>query len=330
MKFELLSFILPFLLLPFTFLLADSIIDSVYSVPQLDGSILYSPDNNPVSMNNFTYCTSVGDLGVPLAPGPEPNSCNRSFLSFELPEIPKDYDIDSVLIRLYQFESFCNGSSIGGVGFPEWNIPGGDTVKCLMSHIDYGFELDYDDWEKGDIGNPYTYTHNVGTITDSGIEGHRWLNVTDCIWLDYALNRTLSQYRIAFEVNTDGDSLRDAVGFTTYESDLDFYQPKLFIYLSSEVNVQEEEFIEPRYKLDVYPNPFNPETTIYYELTDNSKVMVKIYNVKGQLIDTLVNHYQEAGQHSVSWNAVNQSSGIYFYKLHTGAQTATGKCLLLK
>ena len=109
MKFKLLSFILPFLLLPFTFLLADSIIDSVYSVPQLDGSILYSPDNNPVSMNNFTYCTSVGDLGVPLAPGPEPNSCNRSFLSFELPEIPKDYDIDSVLIRLYQFESFCNG-----------------------------------------------------------------------------------------------------------------------------------------------------------------------------------------------------------------------------
>ncbi|MDO9576769.1 MAG: hypothetical protein Q7J16_02680 [Candidatus Cloacimonadales bacterium] len=66
-------------------------------------------------------------------------------MSFELPIIPENYDIDSVLIRLYQFQSFCNGSEIGGVGFPEWNIPGGDTVKCIMSHIDYGFELDYDD-----------------------------------------------------------------------------------------------------------------------------------------------------------------------------------------
>ncbi len=79
-----------------------------------------------------------------------------------------------------------------------------------------------------------------------------------------------------------------------------------------------------------YPNPFNPVTTINYDLVQNTNVLLQVFNLKGQLIETLVNQHQDAGQYSVAWNAVNQSSGIYFYKLQAGAQTATGKCLLLK
>jgi len=307
---------------------ADSIIDSVYSVPELDGRILYSPENNPISINNFTYSMSVGDIGVPLAPGPPANSCNRSYISFELPQILENYDIDSVLIRLYQFESFCNGSELGGVGFPEWNINGGDTVKCILSHIDYGFELDFNDWEKGDVGNPNTFTHNAGTITNSGIDGYRFHNVTGQVLLDYYLNRSLSQYRIAFEVNTDGDSLRDAVGFTTFESNVEFCRPKLYFFLSNSVGT--DVLILSKVTIQNYPNPFNPETTIKYEIHTKSNVQLQVFNLKGQLIQNLVNENQVAGSYSVTWNASNQSSGVYVYKLTTRAQIIIGKCLLLR
>lgn len=64
-----------------------------------------------------------------------------------------------------------------------------------------------------------------------------------------------------------------------------------------------------------YPNPFNPSTVISYRLAVNSKVSLKIYDVTGREIITLVNEEQTAGQHSVVFDGSNFASGIYFYKL---------------
>ena len=85
-----------------------------------------------------------------------------------------------------------------------------------------------------------------------------------------------------------------------------------------------------------YPNPFNPKTTINYSLKENSKVLLKIYNIKGQLVKTLVNELLPAGEHSIIWNGRDSNgnqvgSGIYFYKLKVnGKSEAVRKCLLLK
>ncbi|MCK4655094.1 MAG: T9SS type A sorting domain-containing protein, partial [Candidatus Cloacimonetes bacterium] len=84
-----------------------------------------------------------------------------------------------------------------------------------------------------------------------------------------------------------------------------------------------------------YPNPFNPETTISYQLTADSKVSLSIYNVKGQKVNTLVNEILPAGEHSVIWNGKDSngnqvSSGIYFYKLKAGDYQKVKKMLLLK
>ena len=88
-----------------------------------------------------------------------------------------------------------------------------------------------------------------------------------------------------------------------------------------------------------YPNPFNPETTIQYNLENNSEVTVTIYNVKGQLISTLVKASQEAGIHNITWNGKdsndrNVSSGIYFSTLDVnddeGDYTSVKKIILLK
>ena len=82
--------------------------------------------------------------------------------------------------------------------------------------------------------------------------------------------------------------------------------------------------------LQNYPNPFNPQTTISYTLQQPSNVSLSIYNIKGQLVETLVNEVQQSGFHSVVWNAKHISTGIYFYHITAGNFTDTKKCVILK
>jgi hypothetical protein len=87
-----------------------------------------------------------------------------------------------------------------------------------------------------------------------------------------------------------------------------------------------------RYRLyPAYPNPFNPSTTITYDLPFNSEVELNIYNTLGQKVVTLVNQKQSAGRYQVKWNAANRASGIYYFRLMTDRGfTETGKMLLVK
>ncbi|HUL44840.1 MAG TPA: PQQ-dependent sugar dehydrogenase [Bacteroidota bacterium] len=79
-----------------------------------------------------------------------------------------------------------------------------------------------------------------------------------------------------------------------------------------------------------YPNPFNPSTIIRYALPEDSHVVLKIYNMLGQEIATLVNEMEEAGYRSVTWDAGNVPSGIYIYRLVTGGFTDTRKMAVIK
>jgi hypothetical protein len=79
-----------------------------------------------------------------------------------------------------------------------------------------------------------------------------------------------------------------------------------------------------------YPNPFNPTTTINYELASDSHVRLKVYDVLGREILTLVNSDETAGPHQVLLNASELSSGVYFYRLRAGDFTDTRRLLLLK
>ena len=79
-----------------------------------------------------------------------------------------------------------------------------------------------------------------------------------------------------------------------------------------------------------YPNPFNPSTTIRYVLNEDSKrVTLKIFDVKGRLIDVLVNETKDKGFYITRWNP-NVSAGIYLYQLTVGQKTVSKKMLLLK
>jgi hypothetical protein len=98
-------------------------------------------------------------------------------------------------------------------------------------------------------------------------------------------------------------------------------------YINQELTTAEIE----HYKLfQNYPNPFNPSTNIEYTVPENSFVSLKVYNQLGQVISTLINDNQSKGKYSVKWNAGNNPSGIYYYKISAGNYSAMRKMMLIK
>jgi hypothetical protein len=80
----------------------------------------------------------------------------------------------------------------------------------------------------------------------------------------------------------------------------------------------------------IIPNPFNPVTKINYALPTAAMVDLKVYNVLGQLITTLVNEEKPAGVYEVDFNAADLPSGVYMYRITAGDYVQTKKMLLLK
>ena len=81
---------------------------------------------------------------------------------------------------------------------------------------------------------------------------------------------------------------------------------------------------------NIYPNPFNPITTITYQVPEYSNVSIKIYNLSGQIIQNIHNGFMSPGEYSVSWDAKNFSSGLYFVKMVSGSFVKTQKIMLVK
>ncbi len=79
-----------------------------------------------------------------------------------------------------------------------------------------------------------------------------------------------------------------------------------------------------------YPNPFNPTTTIKYSIPNTEHVTLKVYNILGQEVMTLVNDTQRPGVYEVKFDASGLASGVYFYRLNAGSFTAVKKMLLVK
>ena len=84
-----------------------------------------------------------------------------------------------------------------------------------------------------------------------------------------------------------------------------------------------------------YPNPFNPETNIGYDLADESMVSLKVYDIKGTLVKTLLNENQSSGHKTVKWDGTSDlgqkvSAGLYLYRIQTDGFTSTKKMALLK
>jgi hypothetical protein len=79
-----------------------------------------------------------------------------------------------------------------------------------------------------------------------------------------------------------------------------------------------------------YPNPFNPSTTISYDLSANNFVTLKVYDILGKEVATLVNGFQTRKRHEVTFNGAGLASGVYFYRLQTALFSEVKKMVLVK
>jgi len=94
---------------------------------------------------------------------------------------------------------------------------------------------------------------------------------------------------------------------------------------------KEENILPSEYSLSQnYPNTFNPTTKIRYEIPEGSFITIKVYDVLGREISTLLNEEKPAGSYEVEFEASQLTSGIYFYRLQAGSFVETKKMVLMK
>jgi len=104
-----------------------------------------------------------------------------------------------------------------------------------------------------------------------------------------------------------------------------------FNHYFSITSAEQENIIPTDYSLSQnFPNPFNPSTVISYQISAFSKVILKVFDVLGREVATLVNEEKSAGSYTVELNASKLASGVYFYKLIAGEFSSTKKMILMK
>ena len=193
----------------------------------------------------------------------------------------------------------------------------------------HGIELFYvfNTWENAPLGSGRLFTAEDDSMESNMLK--YWINFANSgnpngqglvNWPQY--NSTTDTY-LEINATPDGslsgvrtakcDFWDQAVGYVTEVSDKT--DTKHVSYFSLSQN---------------YPNPFNPNTTISYAIPENGFVSIKIYDLLGNEVKTLVNGYKEAGMHSINFEGGRLASGIYFYRMQAGNFVKTKKFILMK
>ena len=103
-----------------------------------------------------------------------------------------------------------------------------------------------------------------------------------------------------------------------------------------EVSIDESKITPIQFALHQnYPNPFNPETNIQFDIAENSRVQVSVFNLVGQQVASLINKQMDAGVYHVRWSGLNDKgeplpSGMYFYEMKTDYYNSVKKLVLVK
>ncbi len=201
----------------------------------------------------------------------------------------------------------------------EENIsPMGFTVT-LSSPSEDIVAVDYQTYDETAVA-PGDYTATSGKLNISAG------NTTATIYvpiIDDAIEESIETFKIVIS-NPVNATIADNEGIgTIYASD------PTAVKLHEKTNILNYELSQN------YPNPFNPETTIHFQLGENSEINLTIYNMEGKVIRHLMTGQTTAGNYHVSWDGRNEEnqhvpSGLYLYRLNTGKFSAMKKMLLIK
>ena len=136
--------------------------------------------------------------------------------------------------------------------------------------------------------------------------------------------------------DNDNGTWEGNIGFSHLATDQQWNNPSEWAYTwigdqSTVAGIDDNDLVADDFILyPNYPNPFNPVTNIRFSLPEDQFVKMNIFNMKGQLVNTLVNEKRPAGVHTIHWNARNAASGVYLYQLQVGNRSITQKMVLMK
>ena len=226
------------------------------------------------------------------------DSLHNNYLFFER--------IDSLLGNVYQFYSYAPG---GEYLLDSLRSLVGDTSKASRSMFGISYQGSYcDSIFDEDFLNTLTTTKRIR---------QRLLLHTEYHHLSYGFGIT---YQFA---NFD-------FGYTTTNllyariNGIEYGQPVILTF------VENPNIIKSVTLYSNYPNPFNSETTISFDLNTPQKIELSIFSIDGRLIEKLLSKNLSSDNHQFKWNGKNLSSGIYIYQLKTDTQTYNKKCILIK
>jgi hypothetical protein len=204
------------------------------------------------------------------------------------------------------------------------------NIPTLIFWTQFDIENNYDYGQiEVSMNNGSTWIPLKGNYTKPGVGGSQpdLEPVYDGVisnWVKEEISLTnykSNQFKVRFQLRSDGGERHDG----WYLDDI-----SMIIYTIPTTQETDSESIW-EYSLEQnYPNPFNPSTTIKWQLAEDNFVTLKIYDILGNTVASLVNEKMEFGNHQVEFNASSLSSGIYYYKITAGLFTETKKMILLK
>ncbi len=211
--------------------------------------------------------------------------------------VMKNYDGENTTIRVYDPCSNYDLIWTHQIPGPAW-IPGfGNITGTITDEMIYVIE-----------GDTLNYYDNVYIINITTYESFHLAEGSKAI--------------IVYDIDGDG---KDEVLIKLENSSLEIWGDGTTIAECKTVQPHKSRLSQN------YPNPFNPYTTINYQLEKSGLIELKIYNIKGQLVETLLKQYQNTGDHSVIWEAKGVSSGMYFYQISVDGQLVeTKKAICVK
>lgn len=255
----------------------------------------------------------------------------------------KTFDVNSDEDKALDMKSYNSGVVISGLGIYEDE----KTMFAVYYDVNGTESWSYNDapriWLDSDpyYSNPALSTSIIIDNTDIYISGA----------LDYgAGNSNFTTIRIDNSGNVIGnamftaewagrlqnslrsnDKLNLICADHIYANAYDYIKIINYDFKSIVTEVKTKDYIAKDFYLEQnYPNPFNPSTQIQYQIAKAGNVTIKVYDVLGNEISTLVQEFKQPGKYSVIWNASQLPSGIYFYKLQSGSFSETKKMILIR
>jgi len=205
------------------------------------------------------------------------------------------------------FTNANNGTTVGDFGTILRTTNGGKNWFSQFSGITNDlFGISFTDENNG------TAVGQVGTILRTTDGGEHWVSQTSGTLYDLSAV-SLTDKNNGTTVGGYGTILRTINGGVTFiEDESNFTKPTDFLLSQN------------------YPNPFNPTTSIQYAVSNRQFVSLKVYDVLGNEVATLVNEEKPGGSYEIEFNGDGLTSGIYFYQLKAGSFVETKKMVLLK